>query len=181
MGIKFGDEHRSKPAVDKIPGLVLSSGSFDVTWIGKLEGAGPEKGDTMGNSEGTRVENKRGISDGEVMSITLRVVDRRKLGGDKELGPLLSDSTVEGAGIGYIEDGIVDIEDLELVVTLGLEGVYDGELSGGILDANEYIAVLSLGVSLETVVLSGIGVSNDLLDIIEDENIEVSEMGGYLG
>ena len=29
--------------------------------------------------------------------------------------------------------------------------------------------------------LSGIGVSNDLLDIIEDENIEVSEMGGYLG
>ena len=46
------------------------------------------------------------------------VVDRRKLGGDKELGPLLSDSTVEGAGIGYIEDGIVDIEYLELVVTL---------------------------------------------------------------
>ena len=54
-------------------------------------------------------------------------------------------------------------------------------MSGGILDANEYIAVLSLGVSLETVVLSGIGVSDDLLDIIKYENLEGSEMGGYLG
>ena len=122
MGIKFGDKHRSKPAVDKISGLVLSSGSFDVTWIGKIEGAGAGQGDTMGNLEGTRVENKLGISVGEVMSITLRVVDRRKLGGDEGSGQVLSGGSFEGTGYVNSEDGSEELENSEILYSLGAEG-----------------------------------------------------------
>ena len=37
----------------------------------------------MGNSEGNRISNKLGISDGEVPVIKLRVVEKIKLGGDE--------------------------------------------------------------------------------------------------
>ena len=38
--------------------MVLSSGSFEVTWVGNLEGSGPGNGDTLVNSEGNKVGNK---------------------------------------------------------------------------------------------------------------------------
>ena len=62
--------------------MVVSCGSFEVTWVGNLEGAGNVEGDSLGNLEGTRVGNKLGIFDGEVPGIKLVVADRRKLGGD---------------------------------------------------------------------------------------------------
>ena len=69
--------------------LVLSGGSFEVTWVGNLEVAGPVEDDPMGNSEGTRVGNKRGISYGGIPDITLGVADRSKLWGDEVPGKLL--------------------------------------------------------------------------------------------
>ena len=63
--------------------MVLSGGPFGVNCFGKLEHAGPREGDPLINSEGTRAGNKLGISDGEVLGITLKVADRSKLGGDK--------------------------------------------------------------------------------------------------
>ena len=38
--------------------LVLSGGSFEVTWVGNLEGVGLGESDPMGDSEGNRVRNK---------------------------------------------------------------------------------------------------------------------------
>ena len=83
MGITLGVSDRRKPGVDEVPVMVLSGGSFGVTWVDKLDSAGPGEGDPLGNSEGNRVGNTLGISYGEVMGITLRVVERRKLGGDE--------------------------------------------------------------------------------------------------
>ena len=50
----------------------------------------------LGNSEGTRVVNKLGISDGEVLGITLRGADRKKLGVKEKSGLVLSVGKVEG-------------------------------------------------------------------------------------
>ena len=61
------------------------------------------------------------------------------------------------------------------------EGVSDGDLPGGILDENEGFEGLALGVSLGTVGLSGIGVSNVLLYEIEDYKREGSSLWGALG
>ena len=43
---------------DEGSGLVLSGGSFEVTWVGNLEGVGLGESDPMGDSEGNRVGNK---------------------------------------------------------------------------------------------------------------------------
>ena len=83
LGITLGAADIIKHCVDEGSGLVLSGGSFDVTCVGNLEGEGTGEGDPMGNSEGTRAGNKLGIYYGELKGITLRVVDRSKLGGDE--------------------------------------------------------------------------------------------------
>ena len=50
MGITLGASYRSKPSSDEESGLVLSVDSFEVTWVGNLEGAGSRKGDPLVNS-----------------------------------------------------------------------------------------------------------------------------------
>ena len=67
-----------KPDVDKGSGIVLSGGSFGVTWVGNLESAGPGEGDPLVSSEVNRVGNKLGISDGEGLGIKLEVAGRSK-------------------------------------------------------------------------------------------------------
>ena len=57
------------------------------------------------NSEGTSVDNKVGISDGEFLGITLGVLDRNKLGVDEGSGKVLSGVFCEGARDGNLEDG----------------------------------------------------------------------------
>ena len=47
---------------------------------GNLKISGSGEGDTLGNLEGTGVDNKLGIYDGEVLGITLRVAYRNKIG-----------------------------------------------------------------------------------------------------
>ena len=96
LGITLGVSDRSKPGVDKVSGLVLSGGYYGVTWVGNLESAGPGEGEPLNNPEGTRVGNKLGISDGEVLGIILGVASRSKLGGDKLSGQILSGGKVEG-------------------------------------------------------------------------------------
>ena len=76
MGITRVAADRSKPGVDEGSGLVLSSGYFEVTWVGKLYSTGFGEGDPIGNSEGTRVVNKKD----EVMGTTFGVSYRRKHG-----------------------------------------------------------------------------------------------------
>ena len=49
LRITLGDLDRSKPGVDEGYGLVLSGGSFGVTWVDNLESAGPGEGDPLGN------------------------------------------------------------------------------------------------------------------------------------
>ena len=83
MGITLGVAEKNNPGVEEGSGMILSGWSFGDTWIGSLQSSGPGEGDTLGNSEGIRFGSKLGISDGELMCITLGVVDRRKLGGDK--------------------------------------------------------------------------------------------------
>ena len=58
MGITLVASYRSKPSSDEESGLVLSVDSFEVTWVGNLEGSGPGNGDTLVNSEGNKVGNK---------------------------------------------------------------------------------------------------------------------------
>ena len=58
LGITLGSASRRKTVVDEGSGLVLSGGSFEVTWVGNLEGVGLGEGDPMGDSEGNRVGNK---------------------------------------------------------------------------------------------------------------------------
>ena len=41
MEIKLGTLERIKPGVDEGSGMVLSGGSFEITWVGNLEGEGP--------------------------------------------------------------------------------------------------------------------------------------------
>ena len=41
LGIVLGVSDRIKPGVDEVPRMVLSVGSFGVTWVGNLEIAGP--------------------------------------------------------------------------------------------------------------------------------------------
>ena len=53
------------------------------------------------------------------------VIYRRKLGGEKGAGPVLSGGNVEGAGIIDIYNGREDLEDSALGVTLGTEVVSD--------------------------------------------------------
>ena len=60
--------------------MTLSGFSFGVTWVSNLEISGLIEGDLLYNSEGNRVGNKLGISDVEVLGITLGFVDRRKIG-----------------------------------------------------------------------------------------------------
>ena len=55
-------------------------------------------------SEGTRVRNKLGISNGEVPGITLIVAERSKLGGGEGSGIVLSSGSCEGARNGNLED-----------------------------------------------------------------------------
>ena len=86
--------------------MVLFGGSFQGTWVGNIDGAGPGGGGPLVDSEGTRVENKLGISDGEVPGITLVVADRIKLGCDEGSWWVLSGGSFEGARDGNHEDGI---------------------------------------------------------------------------
>ena len=88
---------------------------------------------------------------------------------------------VEGAGLGNLEDGSKELYNSELGVTLGPEGVSDKDSYVGILDGNEELEESALGFSMGKVVLSEIGISDDLLEISEDDNIEGSELGGSLG
>ena len=83
MAINLESLDRSKPGVDEGSQLVLSGSSFEVTQVGNLEGEGPGEGHPLDNSEGTRIGNKLGISDGEVPGITLRFSERSKVWGDK--------------------------------------------------------------------------------------------------
>ena len=48
--ITLGDADRSKPDVDELTWLVLSGGSIEVTWVGNLEGVGPDDSDYLINS-----------------------------------------------------------------------------------------------------------------------------------
>ena len=89
MDITLGVADRSKPGVDEGSRLVLSGGSFGVTWVVILESAGTGDSDPLGSSKGIRVGNKVGISVGEVMVITLGVADRSKLGCEKLSGQVL--------------------------------------------------------------------------------------------
>ena len=68
----------------------------------------------MGNSEGNRISNKLGISDGEVPVIKLRVVEKIKLGGDEVARKFLSGGSCEGERYGYLEYGSEDLEDSAL-------------------------------------------------------------------
>ena len=45
--IILGDAYQSKPGADEVTGLVLSCGSFEVTWVGNFEGEGPVESDTL--------------------------------------------------------------------------------------------------------------------------------------
>ena len=54
--------------------------------------------------------NKLGISDGEVLGITLGVIYRSELGGDEVSGQFLSDISCEGAKYGNSEDVGKDLE-----------------------------------------------------------------------
>ena len=83
LGITLIDAYRSKPDDDEGSGIVLSGGSVEVNWVGNLEELGPVYGEPLGNLEVNIVGNKLGIYGGEVLSITLGVVDRSKLGGDE--------------------------------------------------------------------------------------------------
>ena len=56
----------------------------------------------MGNSEVTRVGNKLGISDGEVMGIKLGIPEILKFGGDEGSGQVLSGGYCEGAIYGKL-------------------------------------------------------------------------------
>ena len=94
MGITLGVGDRSKPRGYEESGMVLSGLSFGVTLIINLEGSWPGEVYTLDNSEGTKVGNKLGISNGEVMGITLVVVERSKLGGDESSGQVLSGGKV---------------------------------------------------------------------------------------
>ena len=50
LGITRGYTDRSKPGVDEVTGLVLSGGSFEVTWDGNLEFVDTGQGDLLGVS-----------------------------------------------------------------------------------------------------------------------------------
>ena len=65
------------------------------------------------------------------------VVDRKELSSDKGVGPVLSGGTIEGEVLGELYDESEELEYPSLVVTLLLEDVSDGDLSGSILDVNE--------------------------------------------
>ena len=67
LGITLGSEDINKPSVYEGSGMILSGGSIEVTWVGNLEVAGPEEGETRGNSEGNRFLNKIVIYDSEGM------------------------------------------------------------------------------------------------------------------
>ena len=63
---------------------------------GNLKISGSGEGDTLGNLEGTGVDNKLGIYDGEVLGITLRVAYRNKIGKKKLSEQVLSGGKVAG-------------------------------------------------------------------------------------
>ena len=67
LGITLVATEISKLGADEGSGLVLSGVSVEVTWVDNLEGSGHIEGETLVSLEGTRVGNKLGISDGEVM------------------------------------------------------------------------------------------------------------------
>ena len=83
LGIALRAADKSEPGIDEESGLVLLCGSFEVTWVGNIEGAGPGEGDSLDNSEVTRVGNILGLSAGEVPRNTLGFAERSKLGGDE--------------------------------------------------------------------------------------------------
>ena len=89
MGSTLGYADRSKPCVDEGSGVFLSGGSIEFTWVDNLEGSGPGGGEPLGNSEGTRVDNKLIIYDVGVSVITHGVSDRSKLRSDKVSGQVL--------------------------------------------------------------------------------------------
>ena len=78
--ITLVDVYWSKPGFVEVSGLFLSGGSFDFTWVGNIESAGPVEIYPLVNSEVTRVGNKLGIYDGGFSCITFGVSDRIKLG-----------------------------------------------------------------------------------------------------
>ena len=49
LGITLVASDRSKPGVDEGSWMVLSGGSFEITWIINLEDEGTGEGDTMDN------------------------------------------------------------------------------------------------------------------------------------
>ena len=105
------------------------------------------------------------------------VLDRIKLGGNKVVGTDLSVGNVEVTGFGELEDGIEEVKESSLGVKLVPVGVSNGDFSNSVLYGNEDIEVSEQVVFLVTVVLSDKGISNDLLDVSEDKNIEISELG----
>ena len=60
----------------------------------------------MVNLEGTGVDKKLGIYEGEVPGITLEVADRTKLGGDKGLGTVLSGRFLRVRGTATLRIGV---------------------------------------------------------------------------
>ena len=120
----------------------------------------------LGARLGCTVEKTAGCL--KYVAVVVGIPNIWNIGGDKGLRFFWSGGTVEGAGLGDPEYGSEYIEYSELEVKLLTEGVYDGDLSSGILDGNEECEKSELGDLLGTLVWSGIGVSDQLLDGSED-------------
>ena len=92
VGTTIRYSERSKLEIDEGPVPVLLVGSFEVDRDVKLEDTGRGEGDKLGILEVTGVGNKIGISDGEVMGITLvtAVVQRQAEGVGKRAQDKLS-------------------------------------------------------------------------------------------
>ena len=116
--------------------------------------------DFLGDRHGCTVGETGGYLDG--VTVVGDIPNIIKSGSDKGIEIALSCGTIEVTGIGEPEYGSAYIEDSSLGVTLGTEGVYYGDSYGGMLYGNEKFEGLALVVSLGTVILSGIGMSNDM-------------------
>ena len=96
---------------DEGSGPDLSCGTFEGDIDANLEGVGPGDIYLLGNLQGTRVDNKIGISNGEVPGITLGVAGRRKLWDDRVSGSVLSGGSCEGTRYGKLEHGSKELQD----------------------------------------------------------------------